>query len=56
MDLLTKAIQIVDLPALVLELFPDSGAISNKSGKVLAAWRGEKNESASLFLKDDVGP
>ena len=56
MDLLTKAIQIVDLPALVLELFPDSGAVPNKSGKILAAWRGEKNESASLFLKDDVGP
>ena len=56
MDLLTKAIQTVDLPALVLELFPDSGAVPNKSGKVLAVWRGEKNQSGSLFLKDDVGP
>ena len=56
MDLLTKAIQTVDLPALVLEIFPDSGAVPNKSGKILAVWRGEKNESASLFLKDNVGP
>ena len=56
MDLLTKAIQIVDLPALVQELFPDSGAVAGKTGKILATWRGEKNESASLFLKDDVAP
>ena len=56
MDLLTKAIQIVDLPALVQELFPDSGAVAGKAGKILASWRGEKNQSASLFLKDDVEP
>ena len=55
MDLLAKAIQIVDLPALVFELFPDSGATPNKPCKCLAVWRGEKNESASIFRKDDIG-
>ena len=56
MDLLTKAIETVDLPALVQELFPDSGAVAGKAGKVLAVWRGEKNQSVSLFLKDDIAP
>ena len=56
MDLLDKAIQVVDLPALVQELFPDSGAVAGKAGKILAVWRGEKNKSVSLFLKDDIAP
>ena len=56
MDKLTIALESVDLPALILELFPNSGSTPGKSCKCLAVWRGEKNKSASVFRKDNVGP
>ena len=56
MDKLTIALESVDLPALILELFPNSEATPGKSCKCLAVWRGEKNKSASVFRKDNVGP
>ena len=55
MDNLTIALESVDLPSLVLELYPESRAIPSKPCKCLAVWRGEKNESVSLFLRDGIG-
>ena len=55
MDNLTIALERVDLPALILEFYPESGATPGKSCKCLAVWRGEKNESVSVFLKDGIG-
>ena len=52
MDNLTRALELVDLPTLVLELYPESGATPGKPCKCLATWRGEKNESFSLFKND----
>ena len=49
MDNLTVALERVDLPSLVLELYPESGATPNQSCKCLAVWRGEKNKSFSIF-------
>ena len=49
MDNLTIALEHVDLPSLVLELYPESEATPNKPCVCLAVWRGEKNKSFSLF-------
>ncbi len=49
MDNLTRALELIDLPTLVLELYPESGATPGKPCKCLATWRGEKNKSFSLF-------
>ena len=49
MDNLTIALEKIDLPSLVLELYPESGATPYKPCVCLAVWRGEKNESFSLF-------
>ena len=55
MDNLTIALERVDLPALILEFYPESGAIPSKPCKCLAVWRGEKNKSVSVFQKDGIG-
>lgn len=48
-DTLRDAIQAADLPALVGHYYPDSGAQPGRKRVVLAVWRGEENESFSLF-------
>lgn len=48
---LTKAINTVDLPALVADLYPQSGARPGRTGTVSAVWRDEVNPSVSLFRR-----
>lgn len=48
-DDLTEAINAVDLPALVAELHPESGAKPGTADLVRAAWRGDRNPSFSLY-------
>jgi putative DNA primase/helicase len=49
MDSLTEATNAVDLPALISELHPKSGAKPGTANLVQAVWRGDKNPSLSLF-------
>lgn len=46
---LTGAINATDLPALVAELYPESGAEPGKGDTVQAVWREEENASFSLY-------
>ena len=46
---LTQAVATVDLPALIADYFPESGAQPNRGGAFKAVWRGESNPSGSLF-------
>lgn len=48
-DFLSEAINIIDLPALVGELYPESGARPGKADAYKAVWRGDSNPSFSLF-------
>lgn len=48
-DALTRSIERVDLPGLVAELWPDSGARPGRAGVCRAVWRGDRNPSLSLF-------
>ncbi|AGK03729.1 MULTISPECIES: toprim domain-containing protein [Meiothermus] len=48
-DALTQSIEDVDLPALVAELWPESGARPGKAGICRAVWRGDTHPSLSLF-------
>ncbi len=55
-DLLEQAIEHTDLPALILERFPDAGAHRGAyqhatKAMFVAVWRGEKSPSLSLGLK-----
>ena len=49
MDKLTEAINAVDLPAIVADLFPDSGARPGKQSLINASWRGDEKPSFSLY-------
>lgn len=49
MDELTRAIEAVDLPGLVAQLWPESGARPGRPGLYRAAWRGDRHPSLSLF-------
>lgn len=48
-DALTRSIERVDLPALVCELWPESGARPGRAGVCRAVWRGDTHPSLSLF-------
>ncbi|GAO74202.1 toprim domain-containing protein [Meiothermus ruber] len=48
-DILTQSIETVDLPALVAELWPESGARPGRAGVCRAVWRGDTHPSLSLF-------
>ena len=50
-DALTEAVENTDLPALIAELYPDSGARPGRKGNVRAVWRDDVNASLSLFPK-----
>lgn len=43
----------VDLPGLIAELFPESGAKPGRPGTIRAVWRGERHPSCSLFRGKD---
>ncbi len=49
MDALKYAIENTDLPALIAELYPDSGAQPSKEGRCVAVWRGGERDSVSLY-------
>ena len=49
MDALKYAIENTDLPTLIAELYPDSGAQPNKEGRCVAAWRGGEKQSVALY-------
>lgn len=46
---LTQQVDAVDLPGLLAELYPASGAKAGRGGAVKAIWRGETNASCYLF-------
>jgi len=48
---LTQAINAVDLPALIAELYPESGARAGHADTIRAVWRGEENPSVSLYRR-----
>ena len=50
-DALDRAIDAADLPALIADLYPSSGARAGHAGSIKAAWRDDKNASASLSLE-----
>lgn len=39
----------IDLPTIVANHYPESGAKAGQAGKIIATWRGEENASFSLF-------
>ena len=49
MDALKYAIENTDLPTLIAELYPDSGAQPNKEGRCVATWRGGEKLSVALY-------
>ena len=49
MNSLEDIIRDVDLPALIAQLYPESGAIPSKECRCKAVWRGGKRESVSLY-------
>jgi len=54
-DALTQAIQVADLPGLVAQLYPGSGAKPRTEGLYFAVWRGNENTPAfSIFRKENV--
>jgi hypothetical protein len=48
-DELTRAVNAVDLPALIAEYYPDSGARPGTKGDFKAVWRDEGNASGSVY-------
>lgn len=48
-DALTSAIDAIDLPALVGELYPESGARPGTAALVKASWRDDRKPSFSLY-------
>ncbi len=50
-DSLDRAIDAVDLPALIADLYPSSGARAGHAGSIKAAWRDDKDASASLSFE-----
>lgn len=48
-DSLTRSVETVDLPALVAELWPESGARPGRAGVCRAVWRDDTHPSLSLF-------
>jgi putative DNA primase/helicase len=54
-DALSAAVRAVDLPALIAERYPESGAKPGKAGLYFAVWRGNTNTPAfSVSWKRDV--
>jgi putative DNA primase/helicase len=51
-DNLTAAIDAVDLPGMIHEDFPDSGATPGRGGAFKAVWRGDTTPSGSLFRSE----
>ena len=49
MDALKYAIENTDLPTLIAELYPDSGAQPSREGRCVAVWRGGERDSVSLY-------
>ncbi len=47
-DTLDRAIEALDLPALIADLYPSSGARAGHPGGVKGVWRGDKTASVSL--------
>jgi hypothetical protein len=47
---LTQAIQNADLPALLEQHFPNSGARAGKKGRIKCVWRGGSDLSGNLFI------
>lgn len=52
-DVLTNAIDAVDLPALVADAYPNSGAQPGRQAVVRAEWRGDQHPSFSLYRSRD---
>lgn len=50
---LSELVNAVDLPALIAQDWPESGAAPSKGGSIRAAWRGDENPSLSLGLGED---
>lgn len=50
-DVLTEAVDLVDLPALVAERYPESGAKPGTKNLVFASWRGNENTPAFSLYK-----
>ena len=50
---LTKLISSIDLPKLIADYYPNSGAVSSKVGRCIAMWRGGQNHSVSIFRAKD---
>lgn len=50
---LDHALDGFDLPALIAEKWPESGARSNTAGGFKASWRGDSNPSLSLYKSED---
>lgn len=53
-DLLTQAVEAVDLPGLIYDLRPESGAKPGRAGVIKAVWRGDRVPSFSLFHRDGL--
>ncbi len=53
-DDLTRANALIDLPALIGEFYPASGARAGKASSIRAAWRDDKNPSASVYQHQGV--
>lgn len=50
---LTNIIKNIDLPKLIADYYPNSGAIASKKGRCRADWRGGEKLSVSLFQGND---
>ena len=51
-DDLSNAINAIDLPAAIADLFPSSGARAGHAGIIKGVWRGDKNPSVSLSNRE----
>lgn len=50
-DVLTEAVDLVDLPQLIEERYPQSGARAGQGGTIFASWRGNENTKAVSLTK-----